>query len=213
MLSKENGKLRGLGIASVIEIAGGPLPIPNEESASIRFESDGGASVVMGTHSHGQGHETAFRQITSELLGLDFNEISIFYGDTDIAHHGKGTFGSRSISVGGAALKHAADKIIAKAKSIAAHLMETAEADINFIEGKFVVEGTDRSISIVDVARAAYLPAKLPKNMEIGLAENSIILPPGPTYPNGCHVCEVEIDSETGTPEIVNYVVVDDVGV
>jgi len=212
LLSKENGKLRGLGIASVIEIAGGPLPIPNEESASIRFESDGGASVVMGTHSHGQGHETAFRQITSELLGLNFNEISIFYGDTDIAHHGKGTFGSRSISVGGAALKHAADKIIAKAKSIAAHLMETAEADINFIEGKFIVEGTDRSISIVDIAKTAYLPAKLPKNMEIGLAENSIVLPPGPTYPNGCHVCEVEIDSETGTPEIVNYVVVDDVG-
>ena len=208
----EQGKLRGLGMACVIEIAGGPLPVPNEESAAIHFESDGGVTVAMGTHSHGQGHETAFRQIASELLGLDFDQISIAYGDTDVVHHGKGTFGSRSISVGGVALQRAAEKIIDKAQRIAAHLLETAEADIRFDDGHFVVEGTDRSITLTDVAKAAYSAARLPTGMEIGLAENAIVLPPGPTYPNGCHVCEVEIDRDTGVVEIVNYVVVDDCG-
>ncbi|MCZ6839792.1 MAG: xanthine dehydrogenase family protein molybdopterin-binding subunit [Alphaproteobacteria bacterium] len=210
--AREQGKLRGLGIACVIEIAGGPLPVANEESAAIRFESDGGVTVAMGTHSHGQGHETAFRQIASELLGLDFDQINIVYGDTDVVPHGKGTFGSRSISVGGAALQRAAEKIIDKAQRIAAHLLETAEADIRFDDGHFTVEGTDRSITLVDVAKAAYAPARLPAGMEIGLAESAIVLPPGPTYPNGCHVCEVEIDHDTGVVEIVNYVVVDDVG-
>jgi carbon-monoxide dehydrogenase large subunit len=210
--ARDRGKLRGLGIACVIEIAGGPLPIPNEESAAISFESDGGVTVAMGTHSHGQGHETAFRQIASELLGLEFDQISIVYGDTDKVHHGKGTFGSRSISVGGAALLRASEKIIDKAQRIAAHLLETAEADIRFDDGNFIVEGTDRSISLTDVAKAAYAPARMPTGMEIGLAETAIVLPPGPTYPNGCHVCEVEIDRDTGVVEIVNYVVVDDCG-
>ncbi|NNE82631.1 MAG: xanthine dehydrogenase family protein molybdopterin-binding subunit [Alphaproteobacteria bacterium] len=210
--ARDQGKLRGLGIACVIEIAGGPLPIPNEESAAISFESDGGVTVAMGTHSHGQGHETAFRQIASELLGLEFDQISIVYGDTDKVHHGKGTFGSRSISVGGAALQRASEKIIDKAQRIAAHLLETAEADIRFDDGNFIVEGTDRSISLTDVAKAAYAPASMPTGMEIGLAETAIVLPPGPTYPNGCHVCEVEIDRDTGVVEIVNYVVVDDCG-
>ncbi|MFT5181771.1 MAG: carbon-monoxide dehydrogenase large subunit [Alphaproteobacteria bacterium] len=210
--AREQGKLRGLGIACVIEIAGGPLPIPNEESAAIRFNSDGGATVAMGTHSHGQGHETAFRQITQELLGLDFDQINIVYGDTDMVHHGKGTFGSRSISVGGAALQRASEKIIDKARQIAAHLLETAEADIRFDDGHFIVEGTDRTITLTDVAKAAYKPAQMPAGMEIGLAETAIVLPPGPTYPNGCHVCEVEIDPDTGVVEIVNYVVVDDCG-
>ena len=208
----ERGKLRGLGMACVIEIAGGPLPIPNEESAAIRFESDGGVTVAMGTHSHGQGHETAFRQIASELLGLEFAQISIVYGDTDVVPHGKGTFGSRSISVGGAALQRASEKIIDRARQIAAHLLETAEADIRFDDGAFLVEGTDRSISLTEVAKAAYLPARLPAGMEIGLAESAIVLPPGPTYPNGCHFCEVEIDRDTGVVEIVNYTVVDDCG-
>jgi len=208
----EQGKLRGLGMACVIEIAGGPLPIPNEESAAVRFESDGNVTVAMGTHSHGQGHETAFRQITQELLGLEFDQISIVYGDTDVVHHGKGTFGSRSISVGGAALLRASEKIIDRARQIAAHLLETAEADIRFDDGTFLVEGTDRSITLIEVAKAAYVPAKLPAGMEIGLAETAIVLPPGPTYPNGCHLCEVEIDRDTGVVEIVAYTVVDDCG-
>ena len=211
--AKGRGRLRGIGLACVIEIAGGPLPVPNEESAQIRFEADGGMTILMGTHSHGQGHETAFRQIAQELLGLDFADMNILYGDTDIIGHGKGTFGSRSICVGGAALKRAAEKIIERATKIAAHLLETAEADITFADGEFLVSGTDRRIGLKEVARAAYVPAKLARGMEIGLDETAIVLPPGPTYPNGCHVCEVEIDPDTGVAEIVQYVVADDVGV
>jgi len=207
------GKLRGIGIASVIEIAGGPLPLPNEESASIRFDADGGASVLMGTHSHGQGHETAFRQIASEKLGIPFDSIRVLYGDTELVHHGKGTFGSRSISVGGAALLRASEKIIDRARKIAAHLMEAAEADITFDNGTFTVSGTDRTITLPEVAKASYQAARMPRELEMGLNESAIILPPGPTYPNGCHVAEVEIDRDTGVVEIISYTVVDDVGV
>lgn len=211
--AQSRGKLRGLGVASVIEIAGGPLPIPNEESASIRFDTDGGISVLMGTHSHGQGHETAFAQIASEKLGVPFDSIRVQYGDTDLVHHGKGTFGSRSISVGGAALLRASEKIIDRARKIAAHLLEAAEDDITFEDGVFTVQGTDREITLIEVAKASYQAAKMPRELEIGLSESAIILPPGPTYPNGCHVAEVEIDAETGVTELIKYTVVDDVGV
>lgn len=209
----KRGKLRGMGVASVIEIAGGPLPIPNEESAAIRFDTDGGVSVLMGTHSHGQGHETAFAQIASETLGVPFDSIRVQYGDTDLVHHGKGTFGSRSISVGGAALLRASEKIIERARKIAAHLLEAADEDITFADGVFTVQGTDREIALTEVAKASYQAAKMPRELEIGLSESAIILPPGPTYPNGCHVAEVEIDPETGTTELIRYTVVDDVGV
>ena len=211
--SSDSGRLRGMGIASVIEIAGGPLPIPNEESASVRFDTDGGVSVLMGTHSHGQGHETAFRQIASEALGVPFDSIRVHYGDTDLVHHGKGTFGSRSISVGGAALLRASEKIVDRARHIAAHLLEAAAADIAFADGVFSVTGTDREITLVEVAKASYQPARMPAGEELGLAESAIVLPPGPTYPNGCHVAEVEIDPETGVVTLAAYTVVDDVGV
>ncbi|MBT3808246.1 MAG: xanthine dehydrogenase family protein molybdopterin-binding subunit [Rhodospirillaceae bacterium] len=207
------GKLRGMGIATVIEIAGGPLPLPNEESAAVRFDTDGGVSVLMGTHSHGQGHETAFAQIASEVLGVPFDSIRVQYGDTDLVHHGKGTFGSRSISVGGAALLRASEKIIARATLIAAHLLEAAAADIQFDDGVFTVSGTDRTITLTDVATASYQPAKMPREMDMGLSESAIIVPPGPTYPNGAHACEVEIDPDTGVVEIIAYTVFDDVGV
>ena len=211
--AESRGKLRGMGIASVIEIAGGPLPIPNEESAAVRFDTDGGISVLMGTHSHGQGHETAFAQIASEKLGVSFDSIRVQYGDTDLVHHGKGTFGSRSISVGGAALLRASEKIIDRARQIAAHLLEAAEADISFDDGVFTVAGTDRRITLVEVGKASYQAARMPRELELGLSESAIILPPGPTYHNGCHVSEVEIDPETGVVEMINYTVVDDVGV
>ena len=207
------GKLRGLGIASVIEIAGGPLPIPNEESAAVRFDTDGGISVLMGTHSHGQGHETAFAQIASEKLGVPFDSIRVLYGDTELVHHGKGTFGSRSISVGGAALLRASEKIIERARQIAAHLLEASAADIDFDDGVFTVSGTDKQITLVEVGKASYQAARMPRELELGLAESAIILPPGPTYPNGAHACEVEIDPDTGGVEIIAYTVVDDVGV
>ncbi|MEK9662322.1 MAG: xanthine dehydrogenase family protein molybdopterin-binding subunit, partial [Alphaproteobacteria bacterium] len=211
--AEARGKLRGIGMASVIEIAGGPLPVPNEESAQIRFAADGTAMILMGTHSHGQGHETAFRQITQELLGLEFDDMTIVYGDTETIGHGKGTFGSRSICVGGAALKRASEKIVERGKQIAAHMLEAAEADIVFDDGEFAVSGTDRKVTIKQVAKTAYTAARMPAGMELGLDETAIVLPPGPTYPNGCHVCEVEIDPDTGVVELIKYTVADDVGV
>lgn len=211
--AKARGKLRGIGMAHVIEIAGGPAPVPTDEFAEVRFDPAGGCTLILGTHNHGQGHETSFRQIAHELLGLDPARIDVRFGDTDVAAHGRGTFGSRSISVGGAALMRAAEKIVAKGKKIAAHVLEAAEADIEFTDGKFAVAGTDKAVDIVSVAKTSFLGAQLPRGMEPGLIESAILTPPGPTFPNGCHVCEVEIDRDTGVTEIVGYWVVDDVGV
>jgi carbon-monoxide dehydrogenase large subunit len=210
--SKQRGKLRGMGMSHVIEIAAGPAPIPFEEYAGIRFDAGGTVTLVLGTHNHGQGHETTFRQLAVELLGLDPNSIRIQQGDTDAVPHGKGTYGSRSMAVGGGAVFKAAEKVIAKGKKIAAHLMEAAEADIEFNDGKFKVAGTDKQIDIVEVAKAAFVPTKLPKGVEFGLIEEAIYIPSGATFPNGCHVCEVEIEPETGIVRLMNYSVVDDVG-
>jgi len=207
------GRLAGQGMANAIEIAGGPLPVPNEEAAEIRFDPSGAVTLLMGTHSHGQGHETGFTQIVHELLGVEPAGVRVVYGDTDQIAHGRGTFGSRSVSVGGAALVRAADKLIARGKAMAAHLMEAAVDDVEFRDGRFVVAGTDRALTIAEVARASFVPGKLPSGMDMGLMESAVVLPPGPTFPNGCHVCEVEIDPETGHVEIVRYVVVDDVGI
>jgi carbon-monoxide dehydrogenase large subunit len=167
----------------------------------------------MGSQSSGQGHQTAYAQLASEKLGLPLDKIRVLQGDTDAIAFGRGTGGSRSLPVGGAALAHAADKLIAKGKQIAAHLLEAAEADIGFDDGIFAIAGTDRSVTIDAVARAAFNPAQLPPGLEPGFAESGHFTPPAPTFPNGCHVCEVEIDPETGHVEIVRYVVVDDFGV
>ena len=206
------GRLAGIALVNPIEIAGGPHNLPNEELAEIRFEPGGSATILVGTHSHGQGHETAFRQIAHHALGLDPEEVRVVFGDTDKVSYGRGTFGSRSVSVGGAALMHAAQKIITRGKAIAAHLLEAAETDIDFADGRFSVVGTDRRVSLAEVARAAYSPAALPSGMELGLAERSVIVPPGATFPNGSHVAEVEVDPETGVVKLVGYSVVDDVG-
>ena len=211
--AKARGKLRGIGMAHVIEIAGGPAGLPFDEYAEVRFDTSGGCTLILGTHNHGQGHETTFRQLAHEFLGLDPEMIEVRFGDSDAVAHGRGTFGSRSISVGGAALQRAAEKIVAKGRKIAAHMMEAAEADIEFKEGKFAVAGTDKSVDLVKVARTAFLPPAIPRGMEPGLIEGAALVPPGATFPNGCHVCEVEIDPETGVTEIVGYWVVDDVGV
>ncbi len=210
--AEKRGKLRGIGLANPIEIAGGPFKNPNEEGAEIRFDASGNATILMGTHSHGQGHETAFRQLAVAFLGLDPEAIRVVYGDTDLVAHGRGTFGSRSLMVGGAALLRAADKIIARGKTIAAHLMEADASDIAFERGRFTVAGTDKNVRIEDVARTSYMAGKLPKDEEYGLAASAVVQPPDATFPNGCHVCEVEIDPDTGVVEMLNYVVVDDVG-
>jgi carbon-monoxide dehydrogenase large subunit len=210
--AQKRGKLRGIGIANPIEIAGGPPDVPLEEGAEIRFDPGGGVTVLMGTHNHGQGHETTFRQIMVDVLGVPYDKVRLVCGDTDQVIHGKGTFGSRSMSSGGSALVRAADKIIARGKKLAAHLLEAAELDIEFREGKFTVAGTDKAIDIVELAKASYRIAGLPRDMEVGLTEAAVVVPTGPTYPNGTHVCEVEIDPDTGMVELARYSVADDVG-
>lgn len=210
--AKARGMLRGIGIANAIEIAAGPFRAPNEEGAGIRFEPDGGATLLLGSHNHGQGHETAFRQLAATHLGLSFDRVRVVFGDTDLVPHGRGTFGSRSIAVGGAAMARAAERIVARGRRIAAHLLEAAEADIAFEAGSFRVAGTDRAVRIEDVAVAAYTPNRLPKGEEMGLAADVVLTPDEATFPNGCHVAEVEIDPETGVVRLVSYAVSDDVG-
>lgn len=206
------GKLRGIGIANAIEIAGGPQAQPNEEGAEIRFDAAGNATVLLGSHNHGQGHETAFRQVALSLLGLPHDRVRIVQGDTDQVAHGRGTFGSRSLMAGGAAFAMAADSIIAKGRAVAAHLLEAAEADVEFAAGRFAVAGTDRGVGFDAVARAAFTPGALPRGTPMGLMAQAVTTPTAPTFPNGCHVCEVEIDPDTGVVDVVAYVVTDDVG-
>ena len=202
------GRLRGIGLANAIEQAAGPVP----EYAEIRFQPSGSALLLMGTKTHGQGHETAFKQILYEKLQIDPGEVVFIDGDTDRVAFGMGSNGSRSMVAGGGALSLAADKVIDKGRRLAAHLMETAVADIEFADGRFTVAGTDRALPLQEVARASFQPARLPAGMEPGLIEHATWAPAQATYPNGCHLCEVEIDPETGAVELVSYVVVDDVG-
>jgi aerobic carbon-monoxide dehydrogenase large subunit len=206
--SRRRGRLRGLSVVNAIERAASPQP----EFAEIRFDPSGGATVLMGTKSQGQGHETTFKQVLHERLGLDPEAVRYVDGDTDRVAFGSGTMGSRSTVVGGSALWLAADKVIAKGKRIAAHLLEAAEGDLVFEAGRFRVTGTDRGVALADVARAAFQPARLPPGLEPGLYETGTFVPRQDTWPNGCHVCEVEIDPETGAVEVAAYVVVDDVG-
>ena len=206
--ARRRGRLRGLAVVNAIERAASPQP----EFAEIRFDASGGATVLMGTKSQGQGHETTFKQVLHERLGLDPDTVRYIDGDTDRVAFGTGTFGSRSTVVGGSALWLAADKVIAKGRKIAAHLLEAAEADLQFAEGRFRVAGTDRAVTITEVARAAFQPALLPPGLEPGLYETGTFAPKQDTWPNGCHVCEVEVDPDTGAVAVIGYVVVDDVG-
>ena len=210
--SQARGKLRGIGIANAIEIAGGPHRRPLEEGAEIRFDSGGSATLLVGSHNHGQGHETVFRQIAASQLGLPPDRVQIRFGDTDIVAHGRGTIGSRSMVAAGGALVGAAQKVIARGREIAAHLLEAAPGDIEFADGVFRVAGTDRGIGIEALARASYAPGALPDGAELGLGAALVTRPQDGTFPNGCHVAEVEIDPETGATELLGYVVVDDVG-
>jgi aerobic carbon-monoxide dehydrogenase large subunit len=206
--AKSRGKLRGIGIANPIEKAAGP----GQEFAEIRFHPSGNATLLMGSKNQGQGHETTFKQVLNEKLGLDPAAVQYIDGDTDRVAFGIGTNGSRSTVIGGSALWMAADKVIAKGKRIAAHLLEAADADIEFADGNFTVAGTDRRIGLTDVAKASFQAGRLPSGLEGGLYETGTFSPEDNTYPNGCHVCEVEIEAETGALEIVRYVVIDDVG-
>ncbi len=206
--ARVRGRYRGLGHAVYIEQSG----FPPDEFAELRFDPSGALTILMGTQSSGQGHQTAYTQLAAEQLGVAPDKVRVLQGDTAAISFGRGTGGSRSMPVGGAALAHAADKLIAKGRRIAAHLFEAAEADVEFADGVFSVSGTDRRLGIEEVARAAFDPARQAPGVEPGFDESGHFTPPQPTFPNGCHVCEVEIETETGHIEITRYLVVDDFG-
>ena len=215
------GKLRGIGMACYVESSGvapsrfaGMLGarIGFYEAASIRVGPDGAIRAALGTHNHGQGHATTFAQIIASRLGVDVASIDIVEGDTGEVPQGTGTFGSRSIAIGGSALDRAAEKIVAKGRLIAAHLLEAAPGDIDFADGTFTVAGTDRRVAFADVAQAAYAAHNLPPDMEPGLQDTAVYDPPNFAFSNGAHVCELEIDPDTGKIDLVGLWAVDDVG-
>jgi aerobic carbon-monoxide dehydrogenase large subunit len=216
------GKLRGIGISTYLEACGiAPSAVVGSlgaraglyEVANIRVHPTGSVTVYTGTHSHGQGHETTLAQLVCDQLGVPLDQVEVVHGDTGKIPFGMGTYGSRSLAVGGTAMVKAMDKIIAKGKKIAAHLMEASVADIEFKDGRFSVAGTDRSKTLTDISLAAYVPHNYPiEELEPGLDETAFYDPKNFTFPGGCHVAEVEIDKDTGVAEVVNFVAVDDIG-
>ena len=221
--SARNGKLRGIGLSTYIEACGiapsqavGSLGagVGLWESAEVRVNPTGSVEILTGSHAHGQGHETTFAQLVSDRLGIPIDNISVVHGDTDKVQFGMGTYGSRSGAVGMSALAKALDKIEAKAKKVAAHMLEAAEGDIEFKDGKFNVAGTDKSAAWGDVALNAYIAHKFSgQELEPGLKEGAFYDPINFTFPAGCHICEVEVDPETGNTEIAAWTAVDDFGV
>jgi carbon-monoxide dehydrogenase large subunit len=206
--SARRGMLRGIGVSNTVAATNFGLI----EHAELRFDPTGTLTLAMGTHDHGQGHATSFRQIIADKLGIGPERVRFKFGDTDQVAIGTGTFGSRSMVAGGTALLLAADKIIAKCRKLAAHLMEADEHDVAFERGRFTVVGTDKTIDLVEVAQDSFAPGKLPGGMEPGLFEAGTFDGGARSFPNGCHVCEVEIDAETGAVAIVRYTAVEDVG-
>jgi carbon-monoxide dehydrogenase large subunit len=208
----KRGKLLGLGLANPIEVAGGPYTGVNPDTAEMRVNPDGSVSLFAGSTSMGQGNQTAFAQIVSDKLGLSPERIQVFWGDSDLLGAGRGNGGSGALTVGGSAVLRATEKVIERGRRIAAKLLEAAHEDIVLRDGRFTVAGTDRGVTFNNVARAAYQPRQLPPGFEPGFSETAVFVPPAVTFPNGCHLCEVEIDEETGTVRVVRYAVVDDVG-
>ncbi|WP_144185065.1 xanthine dehydrogenase family protein molybdopterin-binding subunit [Elioraea rosea] len=220
--AKARGKLRGIGISTYLEACGiAPSAVVGSlgaraglyEVANIRVNPTGSITVFTGTHSHGQGHETTFAQLMADKFGIPMDQIEIVHGDTARIPFGMGTYGSRSLAVGGSAMVKAADKIIAKGKKIAAHLLEADAADIEFKDGRFQVAGTDRAKALAEISLTAYVPHNYPiEELEPGLEETAFYDPKNFTFPGGCHIAEVEIDPDTGVTHVVNFTAVDDVG-
>ena len=218
----KHGKYRGLGFSTYIEACGiAPSSVVGSlgaraglfESAEVRVHPTGSVTLFVGSHSHGQGHETTFAQLVSETLNMPLENIEIVHGDTGRIAYGMGTYGSRSIAVGGEAVMRALGRIIDKAKKIAAHKLEVSEGDIEYADGSFRVAGTDREVSFGEVALEAYVPHNFPHDtLEPGLNETAFYDPANFTYPGGCHICEVEIDPETGVVDVAAFTAVDDVG-
>ncbi len=220
--SEANGKMRGLGINAYVEACGiapsnlvGVLGsrVGLYDAATVRVNATGNLSVMVGAHSHGQGHETVFPQIVGEMLGIDPQSVDIVHGDTSKIPFGMGTYGSRSLAVCGSAVVRATEKIIAKAKKIAAHMLEASADDLEFTDGQFTVKGTDKSVSFGEVALKAYIPHEFPiEDIEPGLEETAFYDPANFTYPSGAYACEVEVDPETGKVTIERFTACDDFG-
>ncbi|HYC15714.1 MAG TPA: xanthine dehydrogenase family protein molybdopterin-binding subunit [Pseudolabrys sp.] len=206
--ARKRGKLRGLGISNTIERAAAP----GTEGAEVRFDRSGSVTLFSGSVTAGQGHETVFKQLVSDRLGLHPDDVRYVQGDTDEVFYGEGTGGSRTSTMSSAAFLMATDKVIEKAKAIAAHALKIDIGDMTFAEGVFSSPKTNRTMTIKEVAIDSTNPAKIPSAMEPGLFATAVYKAPVNNYPNGCHVCEVEIDKETGVVDIVRYSVVDDVG-
>ncbi len=220
--SEAKGLLRGLGINAYVEACGiapsnlvGVLGsrVGLYDAATVRVNATGNLSVMVGAHSHGQGHETVFPQIVGEMLGIDPASIDIVHGDTSKIPFGMGTYGSRSLAVCGSAMVRATEKIIAKAKKIAAHMLEASADDVDFADGQFTVKGTDKSVSFGEVALKAYIPHEYPiEDIEPGLEETAFYDPANFTYPSGAYACEVEVDPETGKVTVERFTACDDFG-
>jgi carbon-monoxide dehydrogenase large subunit len=206
--ARKRGKLRGIGMSNTIERAAAA----GFEGAEIRFDRSGAVTLLTGSINQGQGHETAYKQIVCDRLGLHPDDVHYIQGDTDQVFFGEGTGGSRSATIGGAACHMAAEKIVTKSREIAAHMLKVEVASVNFADGIFSAAGTNRTLTIKDVAKEAASPARLPKGMEGGLTATAVYNAEVENFPNGCHICELEIDQDTGEVEIVRYSVIDDVG-
>ncbi|WP_153798770.1 xanthine dehydrogenase family protein molybdopterin-binding subunit [Foetidibacter luteolus] len=217
----KNGKLIGVGFSTYIEACGiAPSAVVGSlgaraglyEVGQVRVQPTGKVSVYTGAHSHGQGHETTFAQVVADKLGIPMEDVEIIHGDSEAVAFGMGTYGSRSLAVGGSAIVKSIEKIVEKGKKIAAHKLEASADDIEFTGGKFTVKGTDKSLSFGDIALTAYVPHVYPKDLEPGLDFSSFYDPANFTYPFGCHIAVVEIDKETGKVTLKRFVAVDDVG-
>jgi len=205
--SEAAGRRRGRGIVYYVDNTG----IFNERM-ELRFDPTGTLTILSGLLSHGQGHETVFAQMVSEWLGVPFENIRLTQADTDEVAIGRGTYASRSMMVGGSALRAAADDVIERGKRFAAYFMEASAGDIEFREGRFVVAGTDKAMPIVAVAQRSFAPVGIPGDLGMGLQGTGAFWSPMPSFPNGCHICEVEVDTETGAVTLDRYTVVDDIG-
>ena len=219
--ARKNGKLLGIGFSTYIEACGiAPSAVVGSlgaraglyESAHVRVQPTGSVSVFTGSHSHGQGHETTYAQFVADTLGIPMENVDIIHGDTNEVAFGMGTYGSRSLAVGGSAIMKSLDKIIEKGAKIAAHKLEAAEGDLEFAEGKWTVKGTDKSIAFADVSLIAYVPHDYPEGLEPGLDFSSFYDPVNFTFPFGAHIAIVEIDKDTGKVDLKRFIACDDVG-
>jgi carbon-monoxide dehydrogenase large subunit len=219
--ARGEGRLVGIGLSTYIEACGiAPSAVVGAlgaraglyESAGVRVQPTGKVSVFVGSHSHGQGHETTFSQLVADQLGIPMEDVNIVHGDTESVPFGMGTYGSRSLAVGGVAITMSVDKVKEKGARIAAHLLEASEEDLEYAGGQWTVKGTDRSIGFGDVALTAYVPHNYPEGLEPGLEFTSFYDPVNFTFPYGAHIAMVEVDPETGKVDLKRYVACDDVG-